>query len=63
MLKTYRTYDSNVGFLKYELYKKLLGGVKFYIYIYIYKQFWIEKKKVIVKGFFAMNVSHWVKPC
>ena len=67
MLKTYRTYDSKVGFLKYEFYNKLLGGVTFYIYIYIYiyiyKQFWIEKKNVIVKGFFAMNISHWVKPC
>ena len=35
MLKTYRTYDSNVGFLKYEFYNKLLSSVTYYIYIYI----------------------------
>ena len=59
MLKTYRTYDSNVGFLKYEFYNKLLGGVTFYIYIYIYiNNFELKKKNVIVKGFFAMNISH-----
>ena len=49
MLKTYRTYNSTVWFLKYELYNKLLGDVTLlritldvsctqplYIYIYIY---------------------------
>ena len=27
MLKTYRTCNSTVGFLKYKFYNKLLGGV------------------------------------
>ena len=27
MLSTYRTYNSTVGFLKYEFNNKLLGGV------------------------------------
>ena len=27
MLKTYRSWNSTVGFLKYEFYNKLLGGV------------------------------------
>ena len=36
MLKTYRTCNSMVRFLKYELYNKLLGDVPNYIYIYIY---------------------------
>ena len=27
MLKTYRTYNSTVGFSKYEFYNKLLGSV------------------------------------
>ena len=27
MLRTYRTYNSTVRFLKFEFYKKLLGGV------------------------------------
>ena len=48
MLKTYRSWNSMVGFLKYEFYNKLLGGVtllritpgvtwtqSIYIYIYI----------------------------
>ena len=51
MLKTYRTYDSNVGFLKYEFYNKLLDDVT--LYIYIYNQFWIEKKKCNCEGVFC----------
>ena len=48
MLRTHRIYNSMVGFLKYEFYNKLLGGVTLlrvtpcvtwtqpkYIYIYI----------------------------
>ena len=27
LLRTYRTYNSTMGFLKYEFYNKLLGGV------------------------------------
>jgi len=27
MLKSYRTYNSNVGFSKYEFYNKLLGNI------------------------------------
>ena len=51
MLRIYRTYNSMVGFSKYEFYNKLLGGVilikitpsvtwtqLIYIYIYIYRQ-------------------------
>ena len=47
MLRTYRTYNSTVGFSKYEFYNKLLDGVTLLkvtpsvtwtqpIYIYIY---------------------------
>ena len=57
MLKTYRTYDSIVRFSKYESYNKLLDDVTLYIYIYIIN-FELKKKNVIVKGFFAMNISH-----
>ena len=57
MLKTYRTYDSIVRFSKYESYNKLLDDVTLYIYIYIIN-FELKKKNVIVKEFFAMNVSH-----
>ena len=30
MLRTYRTYNLTVGFLKYEFNNKLLGGVTFF---------------------------------
>ena len=43
MLRTYKTYNSTVGFLKYELNNKLLDGVTLFkvnpTYIYIYTQF------------------------
>ena len=50
MLRTYKTYNLIVGFLKFEFYSKLLGSVTLlrvtldvtktqpYIYIYIYRE-------------------------
>ena len=31
MLRTYKTYNPMIGFLKYEFNNKLLGGVTFFI--------------------------------
>ena len=46
MLKTYRTYNSTVRFLKYDLYNKLLSGV----ILHMLKSS-LKKKKIIKTKF------------
>ena len=59
MLRTYKTCNSTIGFAKYKLHNKLLGGVILikikssvtwtqpYIYIYIYREREREREREV----------------
>ena len=63
MLRTYRTCNSTMGFLKYEFYNKLLGGISLlklhqvwfelnpYIYYFKKKKLYSIHKTLTFEGF------------